>query len=148
MKAITRSIRLTPKKLNLIAMMVREKGAVEAMEILSLTPKKGAKILQKSLKSAIANAENNFKQDQQSLFIKEILVSKGTVMKRFLPASRGRSQPILKRNSHLTITLGIKEGVEKKTAEPKKSTTKVTKEPAKAKKTAKAKTSSSSTTKS
>lgn len=119
MKAISRSIRITPKKLNLIAGMVREKNAAEAMSILSLTPKKGAKILHKTLKSAVANAETNFKQDLDALYIKEIVVTKGPVMKRFLPASRGRSQPILKRNAHLTINLGIKEGFEKKEKEKK-----------------------------
>jgi len=109
MKAISRSLRITPKKLNLIAEMVREKNVPDALEILSLTPKKGAKLLHKAVKSAAANATNNFKQEEEGLFVKEIVVNKAQTMKRFLPASRGRSMPILKRNSHVTVILGINE---------------------------------------
>jgi large subunit ribosomal protein L22 len=110
MKAITRTIRITPKKLSILAQLVREKDANEAITMLGFAPKKAAKILQKTIISAVSNATNNYKQDAKDLYIKEILVTKATVMKRFRPASRGRSMPILKRNSHLTVTLGVKEG--------------------------------------
>jgi large subunit ribosomal protein L22 len=114
MKAISRTIRITPKKLNLVAEMIRLKDANEAMNILELTPKKAAKILQKTLKSAVSNATNNFKQTEQSLYVKEVVITKAPVIKRFRPASRGRSMPILKRNAHLAVTLGVKEEQEKK----------------------------------
>lgn len=135
MKAVVKTIRISPKKLNLVAELVRGKEAVEAMEILEYTPKKGAKILHKALKSAMANATNNFKQEKENLIIQEVLVSKAGTYKRWLPASRGRVNPILKRNSHLTIKIGIKDAtVEKKPVkkakatadEPKKAETKET----------------------
>ncbi len=114
MKAVVKTIRISPKKLNLIAELVRDKEAVKAMEILAYTPKKGAKILHKALKSAMANATNNFKQEKENLVIQEVLVSKAGTYKRWMPASRGRVNPILKRNSHLTIKIGIKDAEEKK----------------------------------
>ncbi len=116
MKAIARALRITPKKLNLIALMVRNKDAKDALEILKYTPKKSAKILLKVLKSAISNAENNFKQDIDSLYVKEVVVGKATTFKRWLPASRGRAQPILKRNAHVTVTIGVREMAEPKAA--------------------------------
>jgi len=115
MKAIVRSIRITPKKLNLVAKMVRNKDAVEAMEILKFTPKKSAKLLYKAIQSAVANATNNFKQNEKDLFIKEIVVTKAATMKRWLPASRGRMQPILKRNAHLRVIIGVKENNKEET---------------------------------
>ncbi len=114
MKAVVKTIRISPKKLNLVAELVRGKEAAEAMEILEYTPKKGANILHKALKSAMANATNNFKQEKENLVIQEILVSKASTYKRWLPASRGRVNPILKRNSHLTIKIGIKDTAEEK----------------------------------
>lgn len=128
MKATAQSLRITPKKINLIADLVRNKDAVEAMGILNFAPKKGAKILHKVVGSAIANAKNNFKQDENSLYIKEIVIGKATTFKRWLPASRGRMQPILKRNAHVAVILGVKEKAAKtapaKETKPKKTSTK------------------------
>ena len=122
MKAISRSIRITPKKINLIAELVRSKDATQALEILTLTPKKGAKILHKIVASAVANAKNNFKQDENSLYIKEILVNKAPTMKRWMPASRGRVHPILKRNSKVTVTIGVKETTKETTTKKAEAT--------------------------
>lgn len=127
MKAVVKSVRISPKKLNLIADLIRNKNANEAMEILELLPKKGAKILHKAVKSAMANATNNFKQEAESLMIKEILVSKAPTYKRWIPASRGKAQPILKRNSHLSVTIGVKEPVTDPAMAAEKETTKKTK---------------------
>lgn len=107
MKAIVRTSRITPKKANLIAGMIRTKSANEALEILKYTPKKAADILYKLVNSAINNAVNNFKQDQKVLIIKEVIVTKGPTLKRGVPVSRGRIYPILKRTAHITIILGI-----------------------------------------
>jgi len=107
MKAIARTIRITPKKANLVAGMIRKKSTEQALDILKYTPKKAAKILQKLLNSAVANATNNFKQDKKSLFISQIIVTKGPTLKRSVPVSRGRAHPILKRTSHITIELGL-----------------------------------------
>lgn len=107
MKAILRSIRITPKKANLIAGMVRNKPTQEALTILKYTPKKAAKLLHKLLASAVANAVNNFKQDEAGLLVKEIVVTKGPTFKRGVPVSRGRVYPILKRTSNITVILEI-----------------------------------------
>ena len=109
MKSIGRSLRITPKKINLIADLVRRKDAAMAMSLLKFTPKKGALILRKIIGSAVANAENNFKQERASLYIKEIIVTEGSVLKRGISVSRGRVHPIKKRMSHVTVLLGVRE---------------------------------------
>lgn len=109
MKAILRAARITPKKANLIAGMVRKRPTSEALEILKYTPKKAAELLHKLLSSAVANAVSNFKQDEKSLVIKEIIVNKGPTLKRGVPVSRGRVYPILKRTSHITILLDVQQ---------------------------------------
>jgi len=106
-KAIARHIRISPKKANLVAGLVRNKNAVDALNILKFTPKKGAKLIYKVLHSAMANAENNFKQKREDLIIKEIIVTQGRTLKRSVPISRGRVHPILKRTSHITVTVGL-----------------------------------------
>lgn len=143
MKAILRSARLTPKKANLTAGMVRRLPVVEALEILKFTPKKSAQMLYKLLASAVANAETNFKQDKKSLVVKEIVVTKGATLKRGVPVSRGRVYPILKRTSHITILLALNEaqtaGKPGKKESSEKAETTVSEKPKKAaaKKTAK-----------
>ncbi len=126
MKAIAKHVRISPKKANLVAGLIRRKNAVEALDILKFTPKKAAKILYKVLHSAMANAENNFKQDKNSLIIKEIVVNEGRTLKRSVPISRGRVHPILKRTSHITISVGLPE---EKTTEVKKEEPKKTDKP-------------------
>jgi len=105
MKSILRQIRISPKKVNLVAALVRNKLAVEAVDILKFTTKKAAPIIKKVIESAMANAENNFKQKKDSLFVKEIIVTEGTTYKRRNAISRGRTHPILKRTSHITVKL-------------------------------------------
>lgn len=137
MKAILRRVRISPKKANLIAALVRNKNIQEALDILKFTPKKAAKILKKVIESAIANAENNFKQNKDSLYIKEIIVTQGVTYKRSLPISRGRTHPILKRTSHITVKVEAKgetETVKKKETKDEKPTEKSIKEPENVKK--------------
>ena len=105
MKSILRQIRISPKKASLVAALVRNKSAVEAVDILKFTPKKAAPIIKKIIESAMANAENNFKQKRESLYVKEIVVTEGPTFKRRVPVSRGRAHPILKRTSHITVRL-------------------------------------------
>ncbi|HLG25295.1 MAG TPA: 50S ribosomal protein L22 [Candidatus Gracilibacteria bacterium] len=144
MKATARTVRLTPKKMNLIAEMIRNKDAKAALEILKYTPKKGAKILRKVLFSAVSNAENNFKQDGDSLYVKEVVVGKATTFKRWVPASRGRAQPILKRNTHVTILIGVHEGKEVKKTQPSEKKTGTTGSTGTTKKSAPKKTTAKS----
>ena len=126
MKSILRNTRTSPTKVYLVAKLVRGKDAREAVTFLKHIPRKGARILAKVIESAIANAENNFKQDKSTLYIKEIIVNDGIMFKRSIMRARGRSTPILKRNAHITVKLDVKEQAAKETA---KTTEK--KEPAK-----------------
>lgn len=120
MKASLRNIRISPKKMNLVAELVRGETAEQAEKILTFTPKRGAKPMKKVLKSAVANAKNNFKQNPADLIVKEVKVSKGYTLQRFIPGSRGRGKPILKYSSHVHIMLGAKsKGQEAQSAEPK-----------------------------
>lgn len=107
MKSILRYTRISPKKANLIAGMVRRMDAKKAMDTLKFTNKKGADILYKVVASAVANAKNNFKQKEDHLIVEEIVVTKGPTLKRHVPVSRGRAHPILKRTSHITVKLGL-----------------------------------------
>ncbi|PIP66055.1 50S ribosomal protein L22 [Candidatus Peregrinibacteria bacterium CG22_combo_CG10-13_8_21_14_all_44_10] len=120
MQAVLRQTRISPKKANLIAGLVRGKNVNEALNLLKFTPKKGAAILAKVIKSAAANATNNFKQDKSTLYIKEIIVTEGATYKRSMPASRGRTHPILKRNSHITVKVDVKISEDKKKKVAKK----------------------------
>jgi len=115
MKAHLRSIRISPKKANLVAGMVRGKKVSDALALLKFMPKKGADILYKVVHSAASNAKNNFKQSIDDLYITKLLVTKGPTYKRSLPISRGRVHPILKRTSHITVEVGLPEGQELKT---------------------------------
>lgn len=107
MKSVVKNIRISPKKLNLVAEMVRRKPVKEADAILQFMAKRGGIILKKALASAVSNAENNFKQDANSLIVEEIIVGKGPSLKRFMPVSRGRAHPILKRTSQVMIRVGM-----------------------------------------
>lgn len=128
MKASLKTARITPKKLNLIADMIRGKNALDALHLLKFTPKKGAKIMGKLLQSAVSNAESNFKQDKDSLYVKEIYVTKAPTLKRSVPISRGRMHPILKRNAHALVMLAVKETEKKAPAAKQKGTAEVKKE--------------------
>lgn len=146
MKATLRNVRIAPKKANLIAQLIRGEKVNDAINILKFTPKKGAKIMGKLLNSAVANAENNFKQNRNDLYIREVKVSKGYALKRFIPISRGRAHGIRKFASHIHIFLDnapqeIPAKAETKKEEPKaeakKETKKATAKKAPAKKTTK-----------
>ena len=114
MKAVLRRTRISPKKANLIAGMVRGKSVNEALNILKFVPKKGADILYKVIHSAAYNAKNNFSQSIDDLIITKILVTKGPMYKRTMPVSRGRAHAILKRTAHITVEVGLPEGKEVK----------------------------------
>ncbi len=129
MKAILRQIRISSKKANLVAALVRNKPVSEATTILKFTTKKSAPILKKVIESAVANAKINQKQDAENLYIEEIVVTEGPTYKRRQMISRGRAHPILKRTAHITVRLGItqpstesKEPTTTEPTEPKEST--------------------------
>ena len=104
-KAIARYVRISPRKMQIVADLVRGKNADEALAILKYTPKRGAPIMEKLLTSAIANAENNYEMNRDSLYIAQVYANQGPTMKRFRPRAQGRAFTILKRTSHIGIVL-------------------------------------------
>ena len=108
MKANGKNIRISPKKLRVIAEIVRGQNASEALKFLKFAPKKWADLLYKVLASAVANAENNDNQKLSTLYISTLSINKWIVYKRWNPVSRGRSHPILKRTSNIILELQVK----------------------------------------
>lgn len=105
-----RYLQASPQKVRLVADLIRGKGVQEASDLLLLTKKAVARPMRKLLSSAIANAENRDEQlDLDLLYIKEIFVDKGPVLKRLRPQPMGRAFQILKRQSHITIKLDTRE---------------------------------------
>lgn len=98
-------LRIAPRKVRAVVDLIRGKKVDEARQILRLTVKRAARPLGKLLESAVANAKQNGKMEEEKLVIKEIRVDEGRTLKRFRPSSRGRTSPILKRTSRITITL-------------------------------------------
>lgn len=131
MKAYLHSVRIAPKKANIIALMVRDMRVDTALTALSRTNKKGARLIQTLLLSAIANAEHNEQQKRGNLMIKSIIVNQGTAYQRGTPMARGRMRPMNKFMSHIEIILGIAEGVHAEKAD-RKAAAKAKKSPAKA----------------
>jgi large subunit ribosomal protein L22 len=98
-------VRISPQKIRLVCDQIRGKAVEQALSVLDFTPRKGAKLVAKVLRSGIANAENNQSLDVDSLFVKRIEVGPGPTIKRFLPRAQGRATPLLKRTSHIRIVL-------------------------------------------
>jgi large subunit ribosomal protein L22 len=109
-KATAKEIRISPRKVRLVIDLVRGKKVDEAIGILKNTPKKGAKIVEKVLNSAVANAEHNHGMIVDELYISEAYANEGPTMKRHKPRAMGQASPINKRTSHVTIKVAEKEG--------------------------------------
>jgi len=104
-KAVSKMLRISPQKLNLVAQMIRGKKVASALADLEFSRKRIARDVRKCLESAIANAENNHDLDVDDLVVAEAHVGNGIVMKRFSPRGRGRSGRVYKPFSHLTIVV-------------------------------------------
>ena len=104
-KAINKNVRSGARKANLVLNFIKGKKADVAIRDLEFTRKKVAKDIKKTVKSAIANAENNYQYDIDNLYVKEAFVGKSIVMKRFRPRAKGRASPIKKPYSRVTIIL-------------------------------------------
>ena len=104
--ATLRHARISPQKCRLVADAIRGKSVDEALRTLSFTPKKGARIVKKVLESAIANAEHNLGADIDELRVARIEVDTAPVLKRFGARAKGRGARIVKRLSHITVTVG------------------------------------------
>jgi large subunit ribosomal protein L22 len=107
MKAYLHSARIAPKKANLIAALVRGLTVEEAITQLEKTNKKGARLIEKLIASAAANAVHNDKQSRGQLRIQSIVVNQGMGMRRGVPMARGRIRPMRKFMSHIEVTLGL-----------------------------------------
>ncbi len=101
--------RISPRKVKVVADLIRGKDVDEALAIVKFTPKASSKIIEKLLKSAIANAENNHQMKHEDLYVAEIYANQGPTLKRIRPAAKGSAVRIRKRTSHITIVLREKE---------------------------------------
>ena len=108
-KAVAKDVRISPRKVRLVTDIVKGKRADEALTILNFLPTPAAKAVAKVIKSATANAENNFQMSSADLKIADIFIDQGHTLKRARPKSRGRISPILKRSSHITVFVNEEE---------------------------------------
>ena len=104
-KAITRNVRISPIKIRLIVDLIRGKNCTDALNILTNYNNKPARIVKKTLESAIANAVNNNELDKDKLFVKEALADEASTLKRRVPGSRGSIDKNYHRRSHVTIVV-------------------------------------------
>lgn len=104
-RAIAKNIRRSPRKVRLVIDAVRGKRVDEAIAILRFLPHGASREILNVVKSAAANAENNYQMAPEDLFIKRIFADEGPTMKRFRPRSRGMASPVLKRTSHVTVVV-------------------------------------------
>ena len=104
-KATVKFARISARKVKIVADLIRGKDVDEALAIVKFTPKASSEILEKLLKSAIANAENNHGMSSNNLYVAEIYANQGPTMKRIRPAAKGSAVRIRKRTSHITIVL-------------------------------------------
>ena len=108
-RAKVRHVRMSATKARQVINLIRNKSVGEALTILRFTPRAASPVVEKLLKSAIANAENNFDMDVESLYVAEAFVDQGPTMKRIRPRARGMADRIKKRTSHITVILREKE---------------------------------------
>ena len=108
-RAIAKDTGVTARKVRLLVDMVRGKRVDQALTVLRFTPSPTARIVAKVIKSAAANAENNFQMPPHDLKIVTIFADEAQTLKRYRPRSRGRASPILKRSSHITVIVAEQE---------------------------------------
>ena len=107
-KAVANTVRIAPRKVRSVIDLIRGKQVGEAIAILRHTPKAASPVVEKLLKSAMANAEHNYDMDVNNLVVTEAYVNEGPTLKRFRPRAQGRASAINKRTSHITIVLSEK----------------------------------------
>ncbi|MCY6957365.1 MULTISPECIES: 50S ribosomal protein L22 [Clostridium] len=104
-RAIAKYVRVSTTKAGVVLDLVRGKNVNEAFAILNYTPRKAAEEINKVLKSAVANAENNFNLDVNKLYVSEAYANQGPTLKRFKPRAQGRAYSIMKRTAHITLVV-------------------------------------------
>ena len=110
--AIEKHVRMSPRKVRLIADLVRGKSVDQAIGILKMTPKEAAKAVEKAINSAAANATQNYGLTREDLFVASIRADEGPTLKRMKAGARGRYKPILKRSAHITVGVAEREAKE------------------------------------
>ena len=108
-KAISKYVRMSPRKARLVANLIKGKDIQEAEAILRYTPNKAAKVIQKVLLSATANAENNLELDKSNLVVKSAIIDQGPSIKRIKPRAQGRADRMVHRTSHVTVVVAERE---------------------------------------
>ncbi|WP_066871263.1 50S ribosomal protein L22 [Clostridium mediterraneense] len=104
-RAIAKYVRMSPMKVGVVLGLIRGKNVNEAFAILKYTPRDAARVIEKVLKSAVANAEHNNELDSAKLIVAEAYVGQGPTLKRFRPRAQGRAFRINKRTSHITLVV-------------------------------------------
>lgn len=104
-QAITKNVRMSAQKMREVVRQIQGLSALQAQAVLAVVPRKGARVVAKTLRSAIANAENNNNLKAETLRVKEAVAGTATTIKRFVPKARGSAGPILKRSCHVKIIL-------------------------------------------
>jgi len=104
-RASVKMVRVSSSKANQVLELIRGKRVADALSILKFTPRKSARIIEKVLKSAIANAEDAYKMDAENLFVKKAVADQGPTMRRIIAKAQGRACRIRKRTSHITLVL-------------------------------------------
>lgn len=107
--ATAKTVRIAARKARLVIDLIRGRDVAEALAILEFIPRSGSPIIEKVLKSAIANAEHNYDLDAQNLYVSKAYVNEGPTLKRFRPRAKGSASPINKRTSHVTVVVSEKE---------------------------------------
>ncbi len=107
-QALTKYARMSPKKVREVTREIQGRKATDALDLLTFIPRKSARLVRKTLASAVANAENNHNLNSDNLVIKLAVVEQGPVIKRFNPVARGSAHPISKGTSHIRIILSDK----------------------------------------
>jgi large subunit ribosomal protein L22 len=104
-QALTKYVRCSPKKMREVTRVIQGRPAIEALDLLRFIPRKTARLVRKTLASAVANAENNHRLSSSNLVVKCAFAEQGSVIKRMRPASRGSGHPIHKHTTHIRIIL-------------------------------------------
>lgn len=107
-KATARYVRISPLKARRVAREIRGRPVAEAQAVLKFLPHRAARVLEKTLKSAVANAENNLELNREQLIVTRAYVDKGPSTRRVQPRARGRMDSLVKRSSHVTVVVGEK----------------------------------------
>lgn len=108
-RAHVKHVRISPRKISIVGDLIRGKDVKYAKAILAHTPKAASEPLLKVLNSACANAENNHEMDADKLYVSEVLIGAGPILKRIMPRAQGRAFRIFKRTSHITVSVAERE---------------------------------------